>query len=111
MKMIESYGFYPKPHWACKECLVRPMCQDDECPMTRYLHKLCTTCKCKHRCPMKNDCEKIKEWKVWRMIERTWGPEIVKHFIDRIKETSPFYRLMTMPKEKTEIKWWFPNAK
>jgi hypothetical protein len=106
MKMIERYGRYPKPHWACEECLVRAMCKDEGCWMTDFRHQLCRKCKIKHLCLMDKDCKEIKRWITMESIGRIYGEYMKQIIIDHMKQTSVIYNLMKYKPNEYSETWW-----
>jgi hypothetical protein len=69
-------------HWACVECLVRPMC-NERCNRTYYKHYLCEPCNECDGFP----CKEVKKLQMYETIFRAYGDQIFectnKYFEER----------------------------
>ncbi len=95
----EDYN-YGMMHWACVECLVRPMC-DERCNRTYYRHYLCEPCD--NGCAS-FPCKEVEKVQMYELIFRVYGHQMMEAWNKQIGETSIF-RLMKLP-EKSFDKWW-----
>lgn len=80
-------------HWACIECLVRPMC-NERCSRTYYKHYLCEPC---------NDCEGypcklVEKAQMYECIQIAYGDKLFKYYDEHLKQTSIF-RFLKRPLE------------
>lgn len=78
-------------HWACKECLVRAMC-NERCGRTYLQHYLCEHCEGCLTFP----CKKVKTSQMYETISRTYGDQMLKAYDKYLEETSIF-RLLKRP--------------
>ena len=72
-------------HWACVECLVRPMC-NERCNRTYYKHYLCEPCNGCVNFP----CKEVKKLQMYETVFRAYGDQILEAYDIYFKETSIF---------------------
>ena len=89
MKLIRDKDFELVLHWACEQCIVKPMCASFDCYMTDLMHCECLDCDKNEKC--KEKCETVKRLILFENIEYTYGPVLREYLKQQIKEQSLFY--------------------
>lgn len=103
MKMVGRYGYKKQMHWACAQCIVRPMCKEKSCYMTKMFHYFCLDCKKNKTC--KKKCESVERSELFERVERSYGPIMKEALITSVIEQNILYQMSKFdPRE--DIKWW-----
>lgn len=95
---IQHYG-HKKIHWACVECLVRPMC-NKRCNRTNYKHYLCERCNECNEFP----CKEVEKLQMYERLLSTYGHQMMEVWDKHLKETSIF-RLINLSRTSFD-NWW-----
>ena len=85
MAHYTQYYGYRQIHWACVECLVRPMC-NKRCHKSYHKHQLCEGCNECNGYP----CEKVQKVKMFEMVWESYGDQVLKYY-----EESTLYKLLS----------------
>jgi hypothetical protein len=83
-------------HWACVECLVRPMCSE-RCDRTYYKHYLCEKCNDCNRYP----CDEVKKLQMYERLWMVYGDKIIQAWNDQ-----PSIFSFLKPPKKSFNNWW-----
>ena len=104
MKMVKvGWGYKDQMHWACKQCIVRPMCKEEGCYMTEMFHYRCLDCKKNKTC--KKKCDSVERIELLDRVFSYHGTKIKEALQESVLEQSLFYKLSKFdPCE--DIKWW-----
>lgn len=107
MKMVEvGWGYKDQMHWACAQCIVRPMCKEEGCFMTKLFHYYCLTCKKNKTC--KKKCESVERTELFdRVFRSSYGPLLKESLRKSVLEQSLLYQISKFdPQEDTTFRWW-----
>jgi len=96
MPYYTDYWGYKYIHWACKDCIVRPMCKEN-CHRTRFKHYLCEPCSASNDCNS-YPCKEVKKMQMYERVFNAYGDIMFEEFEKHLKRTSIF-RLMKIPKK------------
>ena len=91
----DRYRMEKYMHWACKKCLVRPICNEN-CHRTKYKHYYCEPCDnacCSYPCP------KVKKQLMYERVFEVYGDQMMEAWNKYMRETSLFGRLIRRPLE------------
>jgi hypothetical protein len=80
---------FSEMHWSCKECLVRPMC-NERCSKTYLKHYKCDGCDGRSCFTKGFPCETVKKYMMFEQIQKSYGPKIVELCKKNIDQTSIF---------------------
>jgi len=102
MKMIKEWGYKPYPHWACKRCIVRPMCTESGCYMTEFFNSLCLSCEKNETC--KEKCSSVQFSELCDTISCGRYKDLL---IQNMLDQSVLYNLSKFdPREEITFQWW-----
>jgi len=102
---VDKYNQYREIHWACRRCVVRPIC-NERCDKLSLIHWLCEDCK-KDIADQCNDaCDRVISAQRFEFIQHIYGDVMENAMIKHLEETS-FVRVLRKP-EKTS--WWPESA-
>jgi hypothetical protein len=96
---VDINNQYRDIHWACRDCIVRPMCTE-KCDRLSLLHWLCENCSKDIASECDDPCDKVIRSKRLEYINHMYGGVLMSEIIKHQRETS-FARLLRIPEKTT----------
>jgi hypothetical protein len=78
-------------HWACVECLVRPMCAQ-RCDKTYLKHWKCENCDGRGCMDKGFPCKTVERYQMYETVEKAYG-HLLPQMIKQLNESSTIARL------------------
>ena len=96
---VDKFNQHREIHWACKRCIVRPMC-NEQCYKTFLEHWICENCEVmqsqdRYTCP-KDSCKDLERMKLYESFSYFYGDIVLEVMTIHMEETSIF-RLLKRP--------------
>jgi hypothetical protein len=86
-------------HWACLECLVRPMCKE-RCDKTYLAHWSCEGCDGRGCLNSGFPCKTTERYIMFERVQERFGEQIVELVRKNLEETSVIHQLIKLMKKR-----------
>ena len=86
---VDKYNRHREIHWACRDCIVRPICTE-ECDKLLLQHWLCEDCTKDIAGECDEPCDKVKRSQMIELFNYYYGDRMRDLMIKHIEQTSIF---------------------